>query len=119
MKKAIAYLRTATREVSVQSDAINHQEIAIKGYCKEHSIDLIHVFHDVGSGMNFEREGWNDLEVYLKESGNKIDFLIVIGYDRISRDKVQTLFKITDLEKKFDLSVLALSASPDLKNVML
>jgi len=119
MKKAIAYSRTATREVSVQSDAINHQEIAIIDYCKEHSIELIHLFHDVGSGMNFERVGWNNLKVYLKESGNEIDFLIVTGHDRISRDKVQALFKITDLEKKFDLSVLALSASPDLKNVML
>jgi site-specific DNA recombinase len=107
--KAIAYTRTATREVADQSHSINHQEIAIKNYCKENSIDLLHVFNDVGSGMNFKREGWKNLETYLDDPKNDVQMLIVTSFDRISRNEEKVLLKMGFLERQFNVKLVSVS----------
>jgi site-specific DNA recombinase len=107
--KAIAYTRTAVREVSDQSHSINYQEIAIKDYCKENNIDLLHVFHDVGSGMNFEREDWKNLETYLADSKNDVRALIVTSFDRVGRNEEQVLFKMAVLEKRYNVQLVSIS----------
>lgn len=65
--RAVAYIRTATKDQGYQLEAGSFpQDKTIENYCYVNNIELLQSFHDVGvSGADFERDGWMELEAFL------------------------------------------------------
>ena len=121
MCKAVGYIRVSTEEQVRNGQGLDIQEKEITEYCKNKKIQLVKMFGDEGvSGAREDRKGMNDLLEYVK--GNKIDKVVVLKLDRISRDAMYGLFVRKEL-KKIDVDLLSikeenLSGTDPIQNLM-
>lgn len=112
--KAIAYLRSASSG-KIDLSATDPQDSAIKSFCYWNDIMLFAIYQDIGaSGMNFERQGWIDMEECLSEKKSKIDFLIVTNLDRVGRNAPEVREKISFLDKEYGVKLLSIKTHPEL-----
>lgn len=114
--KAISYIRISNRDQS--NFSISGQQEYIRLYCERKGITLINSFLDNGqSAKNFDRADWKKLEQFVKENHSQIDHLIVVKYDRFSRNVSEGLAMIDKLEKKYSITILSvfeeIAISPD------
>lgn len=106
MKKAIAYTRISVKDQSHFS--LSGQERYIREFAKESDIDIVASFTDDGkSAKNFDRPDWHKLETFIKEHHKIVDYLVVVKYDRFSRNAAQGLQKIELLEQKYRIMILS------------
>lgn len=107
-KNAIGYARISTEDQSHFS--IANQKDQIRLFCDKNNYNLLEIFTDEGqSAKNFDRKEWRLLEGFLKEHKSEIDFLIVMKYDRFSRNIVEALTTIDELERKYSVRLLSIS----------
>jgi site-specific DNA recombinase len=106
LKNAIAYIRISTKDQS--NFSISGQAQFIQDFTQRKSINLIGEFIDNGqSAKNFDRADWKKLESFVKKNYKNIDHLIVVKYDRFSRNVAEGLNMIEKLEKSYGISVLS------------
>lgn len=106
MKRALGYVRISDKDQS--NFSITGQEKYIREYADKHKIELFSMFTDDGkSAKNFDRPDWKKLECFIAEHFRSIDFLIVIKYDRFSRNAAEGLNKIELLEKKYKIIIIS------------
>ena len=89
MKKAVAYMRCASKDQSETS--IEHQREEIERYCDMKGIQLVDEFVDMAcSGTNDKRP---DFQRMVKEAGESPAWSIVLVYDlsRFSRHILQAM----------------------------
>ena len=104
MQKAIGYIRISDKDQSNWS--IGGQEKDIRRHCQLKGIDLIAVYIDDGqSARTFDRAEWKKLETNIKKHYREIDVLLVVAYDRFSRNIVEALSMMEKLETKFSIAV--------------
>ena len=104
-KNAIGYVRISNSDQS--NFSLDGQEKYITDFCESHSYNLLQIFKDDGkSAKNFDRPDWKLLEVFIKNNP-QVSFLVVVKYDRFSRNVSQSLAKIDLLEKKFKIVILS------------
>ena len=110
---AIGYMRLSNRDQSKES--LEYQERNIKFYCERYHLNLIGLYTDNGqSSMSFDRPNYKELEAYLKKHKGRVKYLIVMDHDRFSRNLVEALTKIDELEDRFNLKVLACKEAIDI-----
>lgn len=108
MKKAISYIRISSKDQSNWS--LEGQAKDIQAYCLRSNIQLIESFVDNGeSAQSFDRASWKSLEDFVKKHFKEIDYLMVMAYDRFSRNVADALSMIERLEKKFNIVVLSIT----------
>lgn len=109
--KAIGYVRISIADQSRYS--MEGQERAISEYCQRHKLELINVFKDDGeSSYTFDRPDFQALEKFIRKSKD-VQYLIIYGHDRFSRNLAEALMKIKELHDKFGIKVLATTDSID------
>lgn len=59
------------------------------------------------SAKNFDRADWRKLEEFVKANHKKIDYLVVVKYDRFSRNVSEGLEMMDRLEKKYNIAILS------------
>lgn len=107
MKKACQYIRSARNE-DQPNGSVLIQEKMNTAYAKKHKIEITETFIDAGfSGKNFNRPGWKELERKLAKNKNKVDYLIVTKYDRVSRNFFEGLEFMTMLEQKWNVKLIS------------
>lgn len=103
---AIGYVRISTKDQSIYS--LDAQEELIKAYCRSNHLTLTAVFRDDGeSSYSFDRPDYQALEKFIREHKGQVHYLIIKDHDRFSRNISEALAKITALEKKFGVKVIA------------
>ncbi|HTN47169.1 MAG TPA: recombinase family protein [Flavipsychrobacter sp.] len=108
MKKAIGYVRIS--DIDQSNWSLPGQEKDIRKYCENNSIQLLSVFSDNGqSAKNFDRAEWKELFSFIKKHHREIDQLLVVAYDRFSRNVSDALDMILKLEKHFDIDVVSIT----------
>lgn len=100
--KAIGYIRVSTEEQGQEERfSLPHQEQHIRKFCKEKGWELTEIFQDTESGKSTrKRTGFKK----AMESMQYADILIVHELDRLSRNLLDTLTIINELnssQKKF------------------
>lgn len=104
--KAIGYIRISTKDQSHFS--IQGQTEYITRYCQQHNYELLNSYVDDGkSAKDFDRPDWKKLELFVKN--NKVDYLIVMKYDRFSRNLLEALQKIELLETKYNIRIISVN----------
>lgn len=100
MKKAAQYIRISDKDQANFSP--EGQERHNRKWAEKNGIEIVATFIDDGrSAKNFDRPDWKKLEKFLKDNHKEVDFLIFIKYDRFSRNMIQALLMIEELEKKY------------------
>ena len=107
-KKVVGYARISTEEQSHFS--IDGQIEQIEIYCNKHGYELVKTFVDQGqSAKDFDRKNWKVLDAYLKGHHKEIDYLVVMKYDRFSRNIQQSLNVIHQLEDNYKIKIVSIS----------
>ena len=110
---AIGYVRLSVRDQSRYS--LEYQEQAIRDYCHRNTIVLSTVFTDNGeSSYTFDRPDYKAVEAFIKKHKGKNQYFIIMDHDRFSRNLSEALAKITELEIKYGIKVLATHEPVDL-----
>lgn len=106
MNKAIAYIRISDKDQS--NFSLEGQEKYIRKHCESNDIELLEVFIDDGrSAKNFDRPDWKKLETFIQQHHRQVNYLVVVKYDRFSRNAAQGLQKIELLERKFKIVIMS------------
>jgi DNA invertase Pin-like site-specific DNA recombinase len=95
MTNVILYSRVANSDSSIS--LAFQEEIMIK-YCNENNYNIIKSYNEIYSGKSFSRPQWRFLMSYLKNNKDGIDKILVLRFDRFSRDLSKSLNKIKSLE---------------------
>lgn len=108
MKKAVGYVRISDSDQSNWS--IDGQEKDIRRYCERNGIELLTIFRDDGqSAKNFDRASWRELETFIKKYYREIDHLLVIAYDRFSRNVSEALNMMNKIEKTYGIDIVSIT----------
>ncbi|AMS33992.1 recombinase family protein [Marinitoga sp. 1155] len=103
MKKAAAYARVSTKDQSKIS--IEGQFKTIENFAKQYGFKIVDYFSDKDSGKKMKRE---QLDVLLENAyKGKYDVILVEKYDRFSRAGIDGQIIIQDLEKNYNVLVIA------------
>ncbi|HVM86858.1 MAG TPA: recombinase family protein [Puia sp.] len=107
MMNAIGYLRISKKDQSMYS--LDAQEDLIKNYCLRNNLNITAIFRDDGEcSYSFDRPDYIALENFIQQHKGQINFLVVKDHDRFSRNISEALAKISSLEKKFGVKVIAI-----------
>lgn len=134
--KAVAYIRVST-EGQADKFGIDAQKDAILKYAKEHNLEVIRFYEEVGSGAK-EREVLESICMGTEGQKEDFDTVIVFKTDRIARETKLYFYYLYLLEKQgikllstveeFDedsaianiyLSILQFVAEQERKNIMI
>lgn len=106
IKRAIGYCRISTRDQS--NFSLDGQQTDIRRYCDKMGWQLIGMHIDDGqSAKNFDRVQWKALEAYIKKNFKQIDYLVVMKYDRFSRNVSEALSMLNKLETTYSIKVIS------------
>lgn len=106
-KKVVGYARISNEDQSHFS--IDGQVEEIERYCNKNNYELVKSFIDEGqSAKDFDRKSWKELEKFLKTNYKDIDYLIVMKYDRFSRNLQQSLNVIHQLEENYKIKIISI-----------
>lgn len=106
MKRAIGYIRISDKDQS--NFSIEGQERYIRDFCERNKYELMELFIDDGrSAKNFDRPDWRKLEDFIDKNKGQTDYLVVVKYDRFSRNTAEGLHKIEFMEKKYNMYFLS------------
>lgn len=106
-KTAISYCRKSIVVKGMSDErSISYQQQAISNYAKEHGLEIIGQYNDIGwSGKNAERP---ELQMMLNDlrSGEKIvDFLLFYSVDRLGRDLESNISIMLEITKYIETVV--------------
>lgn len=112
MKQAGLYVRVSTLEQAREGYSIGAQTEKLKAYAKAKDYDVYDVYTDAGeSGGKLERP---ELQRMIKDIELKrLDTVIVIKLDRLSRSQKDTLYLIQDVFKPKGVDFISVNESFD------
>ncbi|WP_201716142.1 recombinase family protein [Rossellomorea arthrocnemi] len=99
-KRAVGYKRRSPRpEKDFGNTSLEKQEDEIIKYCMQNDIELVDVYvDDLKSGSSFKgRNGFIEMYSRVLDEYEEIDYIIVYKQDRLSRDSLDTLYFMKQL----------------------
>jgi len=103
MKTAFQYIRKSNEDQS--NFSISGQQLINEEWARKNNIQIIGTYIDDGySAKDFNRPDWKRLEIELPKS--KVDYLIIMKYDRLIRNVIEGLTFVEKLEQKWKINLL-------------
>ncbi len=93
MNRTAIYARTA----SPNETALEWQVQVLQGLAANLSLNVTHIIRETASGLNFKRQGLNELMCLAKQ--HEIDTILMTNLDRIGRDALKVLAVLEELDK--------------------
>ena len=90
-KNAILYRRVSTTDQKLFGNSLNAQQSSLRDFCHKNSINIIEEFQEDYSAKNFNRPEWKKLNKFAQKNKAKIDYLLVVDWDRFSRNVYEAL----------------------------
>ena len=95
----IIYARVSTDEQANRGYGIESQEMAAKDYVRRNGYNLLSVIREDFSAKTFNRPEWQKLMDYIKSNKGLVQRLVVLKWDRFSRNVIDTLEMARKLRK--------------------
>ena len=111
-KRAIIYKRVSTEEQS-ENYSLQHQEEVLTKYCQIHKIEIDSVYTEDYSAKTFKRPEFTKLLTYARANKKIIDYLLIIKWDRFSRN-VSQAFQMIEAFEPMNIEILALEQPLDM-----
>ena len=99
MQTAIIYTRVSTDEQAEKGYSLRDQKQRLEKYCTVNSIDVVHHFEDDHSAKTFDRPEFKKLVDYIRKNKGLVKKLLIVKWDRFSRNMEASLNMITQLVK--------------------
>ena len=97
-KRAILYRRVSTTDQKVFGNSLNAQQGSLRDFCEKNSMNIVKEFQEDYSAKNFNRPEWKRLNAFAKKNKKDIDYLLVVDWDRFSRNVYEALGVIEDFK---------------------
>ena len=98
-KNAILYRRVSTTDQKIYGNSLNAQKNSLRDFCLKNSINIVKEFQEDYSAKNFDRPEWKKLIAFAREHKERIDYLLVVDWDRLSRNVQESLRVLGDFQK--------------------
>lgn len=112
MKTAIIYTRVSTDEQAEKGFSLRDQKSKLEKYCGDNSIEIVRHFEDDHSAKTFDRPQFNLLLEYVKQHKGFVKKLLVVKFDRFTRNMMLGLNMISQL-KQYGVAVEAIEQPLD------
>jgi len=114
-KNVIIYTRVSTDDQADHGFSLQHQEHAIRTYCKLKNYSIIQIFKEDYSAKTFDRPEWNVILSLIKTKRNLVDAIICLRWDRFSRNIEGALRTIRELKKhRVDIETIEQQLDPNI-----
>jgi site-specific DNA recombinase len=114
MKSALVYIRVSTDEQAEKGNSLKHQEERIRAYCQQNGITIDRIFKEDYSAKSFDRPSFNDVVDYASKNRANLDRLLVLKWDRFSRNAPES-YQMLQTFQKLEIEVQAVEQPLDLK----
>jgi site-specific DNA recombinase len=98
-KRAILYIRVSTDEQADKGYSLAYQEDRLRSYCQINNIEPVSVFQEDHSAKTFNRPTFKEMMAFAKKNRATIDYLLVIKWDRFSRNTKDSYHMIHEFDK--------------------
>ncbi|MBS0646659.1 MAG: recombinase family protein [Verrucomicrobia bacterium] len=113
MQKAIIYTRVSTDDQAEKGFSLRDQKDRLVKHCENKGIEIVKHFEDDGySAKTFDRPQFNNLLEFIKKNKGLIQKLIVVKWDRFSRNMLLAMLMKQTL-KKYGVTVEAVEQPLD------
>lgn len=113
MQKAIIYTRVSTDDQAEKGFSLRDQKDRLVKHCENKGIEIVKHFEDDGySAKTFDRPQFNSLLEFIKKNKGLIQKLIVVKWDRFSRNMLLAMLMKQTL-KKYGVTVEAVEQPLD------
>ena len=100
MDKALLYTRVSTDEQADKGFSLRDQKDRLVKYCSVNNIEIVKHFEDDGySAKTFKRPQFNNLLDFVKKNKNLVNKILVVKWDRFSRNTEASFSMISQLVK--------------------
>src|SRR5437868_921139 len=103
-KRAILYVRVSTAEQAEKGNSLKHQEEMLKRYCQLKGIEVDSLYVEDHSAKSFDRPEFGKMLAYAKKHCKSIDYLLVLKWDRFSRNATDS-YQMLKQFKKLNIEV--------------
>ena len=100
MKKTVIYTRVSTDEQAEKGFSLRDQEARLRDYCAKTGREVVAHHQDDASARTFERPAFQQFLDRLSADPTHIDELVVVKWDRFSRDMTGALAMIRTLREQ-------------------
>ena len=97
-KNAILYRRVSTSDQKLFGNSLSAQQNSLRDFCEKNSMNIVKEFQEDYSAKNFNRPEWNKLNDFARTKKSDIDYLLVVDWDRFSRNAFEALGVINDFK---------------------
>ncbi|MEM6782225.1 MAG: recombinase family protein [Bacteroidota bacterium] len=98
-RRALLYTRVSTDEQADRGYSLRDQEARLRAYCDRQHLEVIGHYQDDYSAKTFQRPAWAQLMAHVKAGPSAVDLVLVVKWDRFSRDATGALSMIRHLEE--------------------
>jgi site-specific DNA recombinase len=113
-RRAILYARVSTDE-QAQGYSLRYQEEQLRRFCEIKTIEAVAFYRDDASAKTFARPEFQKLLQFIRANKGLIDTLLVVKWDRFSRNTADSYAMIRELNK-LGISVEAVEQPLDLSS---
>lgn len=104
IKNVIIYTRVSTDEQAEKGHSLENQELQLTRHCNYTKQNIIRHFKEDYSAKTFDRPAWKELMKYVISNKKLIDTILILRWDRFSRNLEGALQQIKVL-KSFGIKV--------------
>jgi site-specific DNA recombinase len=97
MKNVVIYTRVSTDEQAQRGFSLRDQKDKLEKYCLKKGATILAHYQDDHSAKTFKRPEFIKLMEFVKKNGRKVDTLVVVKWDRFSRNSAESYRMIAEL----------------------
>jgi DNA invertase Pin-like site-specific DNA recombinase len=112
-KQALLYIRVSTDEQADKGYSLAYQEDRLKKYCLINNIEVVQLYKEDHSAKTFDRPAFKNMMQFIRRNKSNVDLLLVIKWDRFSRNTRDSYYMIHELHK-LNIEVCAIEQHLDL-----
>jgi site-specific DNA recombinase len=99
LRRVVIYTRVSTSEQADRGYSLREQEARLRAYCAREGLSVVAHFQDDASAKSFDRPGFTRLLALIEEARSDLDAVLVVKWDRFSRDATGALAMIQRLDR--------------------
>jgi len=99
MKRAAIYYRVSTTEQKDSGYSLRDQKAKLEKYCKDNQITIVGSYEEDYSAKDFNRPAYKRAKQFCLNKQNKVNLLLVVKWDRFSRNIGSSYHEINTLAK--------------------
>ena len=113
MKNVVIYIRVSSDEQALKGNSLADQRDKLEKYCEQKGYHIVAHYQEDYSAKTFDRPVFKSFLEFIKRNKNAVDELLVIRWDRFSRNALEAYVMIERLSK-YNIEVISVEQPLDM-----